>query len=161
MRRILFVCTGNICRSPLAAAALRARAHARKLAIEADSAATHAYHVGETADPRAVEAGRRRGYDLAAHRARQVVSADFERHEWIAAMDRDNLHRLREMAPAGYDGRVVLMLGFAPALEIEEVPDPYYGGMQSFERALDLIDAAVDGLLARFDTRSPGQAENP
>lgn len=151
MTRVLFVCTGNICRSPLGAAALRARALEQGLELEADSAATHGFHVGEEADPRAIEAGRRRGYDLTAHRARQLVAADFSRCSLVLAMDRKNLQRLRELAPAGGGGRIALLLKFAPEAGVDDVPDPYYGGVEAFERALDLIDSAVEGLVRRLE----------
>lgn len=150
MKRVLFVCMGNICRSPLAAAALRFRALEEGIAVEVDSAGTHGYHVGEGADPRAVEAGRRRGYDLAAHRARQVSAQELGGYQIVVAMDRSNLERLRRLAPRQTQIRLALMLEFAPETGEVEVPDPYYGGAQAFERALDLIDAAAAGLLRRM-----------
>lgn len=150
MKRVLFVCMGNICRSPLAAAALRFRALEEGIAVEVDSAGTHGYHVGEGADPRAVEAGRRRGYDLAAHRARQVSAQELAGYQIVVAMDRSNLERLRRLAPRQTQIRLALMLEFAPETGEVEVPDPYYGGAQAFERALDLIDAAAAGLLRRM-----------
>lgn len=154
MTRVLFVCMGNICRSPLAAAALRARLGGETAwAIDVDSAGTHAYHVGEPADPRAFQAGARRGYDLAVHRARQVGREDFARFDYVLAMDRANLGELRGLAPAGHGARLALLLEYAPQTGVTEVPDPYFGGMHGFEQALDLIDAAVDGLIARLRAR--------
>ncbi|MGH8426614.1 MAG: low molecular weight protein-tyrosine-phosphatase [Gammaproteobacteria bacterium] len=150
MRRVLFVCMGNICRSPLAEAALRNRAAARGVEVDAQSAATHAWHLGEGADPRAINAGRTRGYELSTHRARQVVTGDFLHHEFILAMDRGNLGRLQRFAPAGSTGRIALLLEHAPETDADEIPDPYYGGAHAFERALDLIDAAVERLLDEF-----------
>ncbi|MGH8224794.1 MAG: low molecular weight protein-tyrosine-phosphatase [Gammaproteobacteria bacterium] len=148
--RVLFVCMGNICRSPLAAAALRVHASAAGLQVEIESAGTHDYHVGEGADPRAIAAGRRRGYDLSDHRARQVAEDDFERCDYVLAMDRANLVRLRRLAPVAYVERLALLLAFAPDAGVEEVPDPYYGGAQAFERALDLMDAAMTGFIAHL-----------
>ncbi len=155
--RVLFVCMGNICRSPLAAAALRAHASEAGLRIEVESAGTHDYHVGEGADPRAIAAGRNRGYDLAGHRARRIVADDFGRCEYVLAMDRANLAYLRRLAPDAYAGRLALLLEFAADAGVEEVPDPYYGGAQAFERALDLVDAAMAGFMAQLSESHPAQ----
>ncbi len=141
---------GNICRSPLAKAVLRARAAAASLDATVDSAGTHRYHIGEPADPRAIEAARLRGYDLSEHRARQVVSEDFFNYDFLLAMDHANLRRLRKIAPAGHDAELALLLQFAPDLSLMEVPDPYYGGAQGFEKVLDLVEAAVDGFLGHL-----------
>jgi len=150
--RVLFVCMGNICRSPLAEAALRKQADAAGIEVEVESAGTHAYHVGEGADPRAAEAARVRAYDLAAHRARQVEPADFHRFDYLLAMDRSNLERLQRMAPPDHGATVRLFLEYSGD-DAREVPDPYYGGGRAFEHALDLIDAAVAGLLAELRHR--------
>jgi protein-tyrosine phosphatase len=154
--RILFVCLGNICRSPTAEAVLRALAarEAPELAIEVDSAGTAAYHAGEAPDPRTRQAAARRGYDLTALRARIVEPGDFERFDLILAMDRENLQVLRRRAPAGAHERLRLFLEFAPQEGPEDVPDPYYGGPNGFEEVLDLVEAAARGLLAHLRQRS-------
>lgn len=149
-RRVLFVCLGNICRSPTAEAVFRdiAAREALDLAVEADSAGTHAYHLGSAPDARAIAAARRRGIDMRALRARAVESADFERFDLLLAMDEQNYRDLLSMAPPGRRDRVRLFLDFAPGLERREVPDPYYGGPTGFEDVLDLVEAAARGLLA-------------
>jgi len=154
--RILFVCLGNICRSPTAEGVLRtlAAGEAPELALEVASAGTAAYHVGEPPDPRARQAAARRGYDLTALRARIVQPADFERFDLILAMDRENLGVLRRRAPAGAHERLRLFLEFAPEAGPEDVPDPYYGGPNGFEEVLDLVEAATRGLLAHLRQRS-------
>jgi protein-tyrosine phosphatase len=154
--RILFVCLGNICRSPTAAVVLRTLAarEAPELAIEVDSAGTAAYHVGEPPDPRTRQAAARRGYDLTALRARVVDPVDFERFDLILAMDRENLQVLRRRAPAGAHERLRLFLEFAPQAGPEDVPDPYYGGPNGFEEMLDLVEAATQGLLAHLRQRN-------
>jgi protein-tyrosine phosphatase len=147
--RILFVCLGNICRSPTAEGVLRSLAarEAPELALEVDSAGTAGYHVGEPPDPRMRAAAARRGYDLSALRARIVEPHDFERFDLILAMDHENLAVLRRRAPAFLHERLRLFLEFAPQHEREEVPDPYYGGPNGFEEVLDLVEAAARGLL--------------
>jgi len=149
---VLFVCMGNICRSPSAEGVFRAVAKReglmRKLLI--DSAGTHDYHIGEPPDARAIASAQRRGYDIAKLRARQFEAKDFSRFDWIVAMDRNNLHRLIEMQPKEFGGHVGLLLDFAPHLGIREIPDPYYGGPDGFERMLDLIEPASEALLARI-----------
>ena len=154
--KILFVCLGNICRSPTAAGVLRTLAarEAPELSIEVDSAGTAAYHVGEPPDPRTRQAAARRGYDLTALRARIVEPGDFERFDLILAMDRENLRVLRRRAPPGVHERLRLFLEFAPEGGSEDVPDPYYGGPNGFEEVLDLIEAAARGLLAHLRRRS-------
>ncbi|HEY0768078.1 MAG TPA: low molecular weight protein-tyrosine-phosphatase [Steroidobacteraceae bacterium] len=154
--RILFVCLGNICRSPTAEAVLRTLAarDAPELAIEVDSAGTAAYHVGEPPDPRARQAAARRGYDLMALRARIVEPVDFERFDLVLAMDRENLRVLRGSAPTSAHERLRLFLEFAPEAGPEDVPDPYYGGPNGFEEVLDLVEAAARGLLAHLRQRT-------
>jgi protein-tyrosine phosphatase len=151
--RILFVCLGNICRSPTAEAVLRALAarEAPELALEVDSAGTAGYHIGEPPDPRTRAAALRRGYDLSALRARVVEPGDFERFDLILAMDRENLCVLRRRAPAAAHERLRLFLEFAASAGgPEDVPDPYYGGANGFEEVLDLVEGAARGLLAHL-----------
>jgi low molecular weight protein-tyrosine phosphatase len=150
--KILFVCLGNICRSPTAEAVLRelAAREAPELPLEVDSAGTAAYHVGQPPDPRTRAAAARRGYDLSALRARTVEPADFELFDLILAMDRENLGALRRRAPPHTHERLRLFLEFAPEAVPEDVPDPYYGGPNGFEEVLDLVEAATRGLLAHL-----------
>jgi protein-tyrosine phosphatase len=151
--RILFVCLGNICRSPTAEEVLRTLAarEAPELSIEVDSAGTAGYHVGEPPDPRTRQAAARRGYDLRELRARILEPGDFERFDLILAMDRENLRVLRRRAPAHAHERLRLLLEFAPqAQQPHDVPDPYYGGPNGFEEVLDLVEAAARGLLAHL-----------
>jgi protein-tyrosine phosphatase len=156
--KILFVCLGNICRSPTAEAVVRALAasEARDLVIEMDSAGTAGYHIGAPPDKRSQAAARRRGYDMSALRARIVEPEDFERFDLLLAMDAENLAVLRARAPAARHERLRLFLEFAPELGTAEVPDPYYGGANGFEEVLDLVEAAARGLLAhlRRETRA-------
>jgi len=154
--QILFVCLGNICRSPTAEAVVRALAalEAPELGLEVDSAGTAGYHVGDAPDPRMRAAAARRGYDLTALRARIVEPADFERFDLILAMDRENLAVLQRRAPETARERVRLFLEFAPQDEAEEVPDPYYGGPNGFEEVLDLIEGAARGLLSHLRQRA-------
>jgi protein-tyrosine phosphatase len=149
--RILFVCLGNICRSPTAEGVLRGIA-AREypgLPLCVDSAGTANYHVGEPPDRRSVAAARRRGYDLASLRARQVAPADFASFDYVLAMDRPNLEQLNVLG-RGAPARIALFMDYAPQLSVEEVPDPYFGGIEDFERVLDLCEAGARGLLRTF-----------
>ncbi|HEV2443234.1 MAG TPA: low molecular weight protein-tyrosine-phosphatase [Steroidobacteraceae bacterium] len=147
--RILFVCLGNICRSPTAEVVFRAVAsrEAPDIVLEIDSAGTAGYHVGEQPDGRTRQAAARRGYDLSALRARVVEPRDFEYFDLILAMDRENLRALERRAPPDGRDRLRLFLEFAPETGISEVPDPYYGGPNGFEDVLDLIEAASRGLI--------------
>ena len=150
--RVLFVCLGNICRSPTAEGVLRGIA-AREFAglpLYVDSAGTADYHVGEPPDRRTVAAARRRGYDLAGLRARHVQPADFTRFDHVLAMDNANLSELERLRPKDSTARLSLFLEFAPDAEYREVPDPYYGGTEDFERVLDLCETAARGLLTRL-----------
>ena len=145
---VLFVCMGNICRSPTAEGVFRrlvAEAGLDEL-FEIDSAGTHAYHVGEPPDRRAQEAATRRGFSLTDIRARRVAADDFERFHYIIAMDQDNLVMLQEQADPGHREKIRLFLEFGSGPETE-VPDPYYGGATGFERVLDLVEDASRGLL--------------
>lgn len=150
--RILFVCMGNICRSPSAEAVLRelARREFPQLRLTIDSAGTHRYHVGEAPDHRSIAAGRARGYDLAPLRARQVEREDFARFDWLLAMDEANLARLRELAPVDARDRARLFLEFAGETRRADVPDPYYGEAADFELVLDLLESASRRLLRQL-----------
>jgi protein-tyrosine phosphatase len=154
--RILFVCLGNICRSPTAEVVFRRLLTGSKagLAVEVDSAGIGDWHIGEPPDRRAQAAARRRGLDMSGLRARQVVHEDFTRFDLILAMDRENLEELRRRAPVQYRERVKLFLEFAPELELRDVPDPYYGGEAGFEEVLDLAEQAARGLLRHLAARS-------
>jgi protein-tyrosine phosphatase len=154
-RRVLFVCLGNICRSPTAEAVFRdlVQREASQLAIEVDSAGTHAYHAGSAPDERAIAAARRRGIDMSRLRARKVEATDFERFDLVLAMDEQNLQRLRQLAPATHRDRVRLFLDYAPKLLRRDVPDPYYGDATGFEEVLDLVEEAARGLLAALSAR--------
>lgn len=149
MFNVLFVCTGNICRSPTAEAVFRARVATAGLAarIGADSAGLGDWHVGEAPDPRTQDAARGRGYDLSRLRARQVRAADFDDFNLLLAMDRGHERALRRLAPPARIARVRLFLDYADGVGVREVPDPYYGGADGFEHVLDLVEAGVDGLL--------------
>ena len=146
--RVLFVCMGNICRSPTAEGVFRYFVNEAGLTdqIEIDSAGTHAYHNNEPADRRATAAAERRGYSLENIRARRVQDEDFERFDYIIAMDRDNRAMLIEQADERHHPKIRLFLEFSAGVE-EEVPDPYYGGAAGFERVLDLVEKASRGLL--------------
>src|ERR1700743_3513649 len=160
--KILFVCLGNICRSPTAEIVFReiVAREAPDLAIEIDSAGTAAYHVGAPPDSRTRQAALRRGYDMSALRARVVEPQDFGRFDLILAMDRQNFDTLRQRAPAMVHVRIRLFLDFAPEADTTEVPDPYYGGPNGFEEVLDLVEAAAHGLLAHGRTEA-GRARRP
>jgi len=147
-KSVLFVCMGNICRSPTAEGVFRHHVSSAGLAdrIIIDSAGTHAYHVGEPPDRRAIAAAERRGMSLQGIRARRVSDEDFERFDFILAMDEDNQALLVDQSPSEYHSKVRLFLEFSPGHE-REVPDPYYGGASGFERVLDLVEDASRGLL--------------
>jgi protein-tyrosine phosphatase len=147
--RILFVCLGNICRSPTALGVFRhvARAQAPDLFVDTDSAGTHDYHVGSAPDPRSVAAALRRGIDLSQMRARAVEPSDFERFDLILVMDEQNRQELHSRAASAQRERIRLVMDYAPDAARRAVPDPYYGGPQGFEEVLDLLTEASEGLL--------------
>lgn len=150
MVSILFVCLGNICRSPTAEGVFRAHSERAGLAgqLHIDSAGTAAYHVGSPPDSRAQAAALRRGVDLSAQRARQVTTDDFARFDYLLAMDRENLANLEAICPPAQRSRLRLFLDFATDPPVLEVPDPYYGSGDGFEEVLDLVEAASEGLIA-------------
>lgn len=147
--KVLFVCMGNICRSPTAEGVFAKRLKEEGLdnVVAIDSAGTHAYHVGEEPDPRAQHSAAKRGVELSHLRARRVKPEDFEIFDYVLAMDRDNLTGLETICPPGAKSRPHLFLSYAPHLEFDEVPDPYYGGPNGFERVLDMVEEATEGLL--------------
>ena len=151
MRKIsvLFVCMGNICRSPTAHGVFLDVIQKAGLAddIAVDSAGTHAYHVSEAPDPRAQEAALKRNVDLSMLRARKAVREDFLEFDYVLAMDTSNYQHLQALAPGEHNAQLKLFLDYAPKLGLKEVPDPYYGGKNGFERVLDLIETASQGLL--------------
>ncbi|MGD9887712.1 MAG: low molecular weight protein-tyrosine-phosphatase [Halothiobacillaceae bacterium] len=156
--RVLFVCMGNICRSPTAEGVFMRKVHEAGLSerIRIDSAGTHAYHIGNPPDERTQRSALRRGYDLSSLRARKVEAQDFMHFDYILAMDADNLAILQQLraslAAENVRAHLGLMMDFADAKASHphEVPDPYYGGEAGFERVLDMIEAASEGLLERI-----------
>lgn len=163
--RVLMVCTANVCRSPAAEAVLKHKLQQAGLAqrVRVDSAGTHGYRTGEAPDPRAVAAGQKRGYAMSSLRARPVVAQDFQRFDWMLAMDTEHLAWLhKQVAEAaaiapGQGPRIELLMNYARRpLGINSVPDPYYGGPAGFERVFDLVEDACDGLVARILAREPG-----
>jgi low molecular weight protein-tyrosine phosphatase len=146
---VLFVCTGNICRSPTAEGVFRALVERERLSdrINIDSAGTHDYQSGQQPDPRAMRAAMQRGYDLSSQRARRFMVDDFQRFEWIVAMDGQNLRFLKSLRPAEHSGHLGLFLDFAPELGLRDVPDPYYGRQEDFDRVLDLVERCAGPFL--------------
>lgn len=147
--KVLFVCMGNICRSPTAEGVFRHMVAENGLqgSILTDSAGTHAYHVGEPPDRRAQATAKRRGIDLSDLSARRVTAADFKKFEYVLAMDRDNYAILDELCPDGLNDRLFLLLDFASSVKTSEVPDPYYGGVKGFDVVFDMVEQASLGLL--------------
>lgn len=150
--RVLFVCLGNICRSPTAEGVFASLVKAQRLhnSITIDSAGTGGWHIGKPPDTRAIAAARGRGYDIAHLRGRQVQVSDFSFFDYILAMDDDNLSDLQRLAPAEHSGSVSLLLPYGSQRQYHQVPDPYYGGEQSFDLVLDLIEDACAGFLTHL-----------
>ena len=154
MKSILFVCLGNICRSPMAEGVFRHVADTRALSLNIDSAGTSSWHIGNPPDERAQRAAAGRGIDISGLHARQVAPDDFERFDLVIAMDDANLATLRRKAPDDAHDRIRLFLDFASGISVREVPDPYYGGEEGFDHVLDLIEAAARGLADHIAPRN-------
>jgi protein-tyrosine phosphatase len=156
--RILLVCMGNICRSPMAHGVVRHRLREEGAAsdVELDSAGTHGYHAGSPPDERAQAAALRRGIDISDLRARSVEAADFGAFDLILAMDDENLEALRDAADEEHQDKIHLFMEFAAGHEGRSVPDPYYGGPIGFERVLDMVEEAAEGLMVRLREKKAG-----
>ncbi|MFW5815276.1 MAG: low molecular weight protein-tyrosine-phosphatase [Wenzhouxiangella sp.] len=150
MKSILFVCLGNICRSPTAKAVFDHKLTAAEIELVTDSAGTGDWHIGHPPDPRSQAFARRWGVDMSDQRARQVCLRDFSTFDRIYAMDRSNLAELRRMTPKNAGARVDLVMSLAPDYGIDEVPDPYYGGDEGFQRVIDMLETAADRLIAEL-----------
>lgn len=150
---VLFVCTGNICRSPTAEGILRKRLQELGLEVVVDSAGTHGYHVGDKPDPRSIRAAARRGYDISGLKARKLSAEDFERFDFVVALDDDHMRLLQRSCPPDLQHRLYDMMRFAPQAAHRAVPDPYYGPEEGFELVLDLLEEAVEGLLRELQPR--------
>ena len=144
--KVLFVCTGNICRSPTAEGVLRRLAELEQLNIHVESRGTHDYHVGEPPDRRAQHHASRRGYDLSSQRAKHLSKRDFEEFDLVLAMDHGHLRILQRLCPPQHAGKVKLFI------QETEVPDPYYGGPEGFEQVLDMVEAACRSLVTKMRT---------
>jgi len=153
--RILFVCMGNICRSPTAQGVFDQLINAQGLGkiITTDSAGTGAWHTGKSPDSRARKVAKRRGYNLDKYRARMVNEQDYERFDLILAMDRENIASMQSQCPAEYQAKLKLLLSFSSATDELEVPDPYYGGQRGFELVLDLVEDACHGLISHLQNK--------
>ncbi|MDO9049800.1 MAG: low molecular weight protein-tyrosine-phosphatase [Methylobacter sp.] len=150
--KVLFVCMGNICRSPTAEGVFTklVRDHNLEANFTIDSAGTHAYHVGNAPDLRSQAAALERGIDLSGLRGRKVINGDFEDFDFLLAMDDDNYSILVNACPEQYKDKIKYFLDYAPHLNERQVPDPYYGGSYGFERVLDMIEEASIGFLKAF-----------
>ncbi|WP_375207369.1 low molecular weight protein-tyrosine-phosphatase [Hyphococcus sp.] len=153
MKNVLFVCLGNICRSPAAEGVLRAMAAERGVDVNIESAGTGGWHAGDPPDARMMKAAAARGVDLSYQRARQVDLSDFYQFDYLLAMDLSNHTDLLEMAPPNRTCDIRLFLDFADS-EARETPDPYYGGEDGFERVLDLIELGAEGFLDHLEDES-------
>lgn len=151
---VLFVCMGNICRSPTAEGVFRARVleDGVEHLFVIDSAGTHAYHIGEQPDQRSQAFAKKRGIDLSNQRARQVCAEDFSHFDIILAADQSNLALLKKTCPAQYQHKLGLMMDFARNTKVKDVPDPYYGGAGGFDLVLDYLEDAAEGLLSEIKT---------
>jgi protein-tyrosine phosphatase len=158
MINVLFVCMGNICRSPMAEGIFRREIAKAGLQdkVNVDSAGTHSYHVGSKPDLRAQNAVGKRGVNIGNLRGRQVADTDFERFDYILAMDSSNLSNLMRRAPVKWHKKIKLLLSFSRKYPNLDVPDPYYGGLSGFEENLDMIEDAVQGLIREIQTLQPG-----
>jgi protein-tyrosine phosphatase len=150
--KVLFVCLGNICRSPTAEGVFRAlvKEQGCDQQFEIDSAGTSGWHQGEAPDPRSQEEARRHGVDLSGQRSRAVVARDFEHYDYICAMDSANLRELKRECPKGQEEKLYRLTDFAPELKVRDVPDPYYGGDRGFENVYNIVMAGCQGLLAHI-----------
>jgi protein-tyrosine phosphatase len=155
---VLFCCMGNICRSPTAEGVLRRQVAAAGLAnrIHIDSAGTHAYHIGHAPDPRSQAAAAARGYELGNLRARQIGLHDFAEFDYILAMDNGNLAELKRVVPREYRAKPGLFMNYSRRQAGSEVPDPYYGDPESFERVLDMAEDGCAGLLSAIKKKLGG-----
>lgn len=153
--KILFVCLGNICRSPTAEGVFQKKLEETKLdnIVQIDSAGTAGWHIGKSPDPRSTQAAAERGYSMSHLKSRQVSSNDFHHFDYILAMDEDNLADLLEVKPTGAKARVELFLDYAQDTSYTEVPDPYYGNEDGFSTVLDLVENASGGLLSTLASR--------
>jgi protein-tyrosine phosphatase len=142
--KVLFVCTGNICRSPTAEGVLKELARKHGIELHVESRGTHDYHVGEPPDERAQHHAKRRGYDLSSQRAKHLSNKDFEEFDLVLAMDHGHLRILQRICPPQHAGKVRLFI------QETEVPDPYYGGPEGFEKVLDMVEAACRSLLSEI-----------
>ena len=150
--KVLFVCLGNICRSPTAEAVFRKLAVEKDVMgqLEVDSAGTNGLHIGQSPDPRSIKHAAKRGIDLTPLRGRLIERADFERFDVVIAMDNENVRQLTALCPESIQGKIRLLLAYAKHCNYREVPDPYYGGAREFELVLDLIESGCRGLLEKL-----------
>ncbi|PHR91549.1 MAG: protein-tyrosine-phosphatase [Robiginitomaculum sp.] len=153
-KAVLFICLGNICRSPTAEAVFKTRSAQAGLNVVCDSAGTGGWHAGDRPDGRAMEAGKRRGYSFHGQTSRKIETSDFETFDFIVAMDQQNLSDLRATCPPRHHDKLSLFLDFAPHTDAREVPDPYYGGEGGFDHVLDLVEIASEGLIVALTEKA-------
>ncbi len=144
---VLFVCLGNICRSPLAEAAFRDVAERAGFAVDIDSAGTATYHVGEPPDPRSLAEAARHGIDISHYRGRQLVAEDFHRFDWIVGMDRSNVRDIERIRPVESKAEIAMLLDLVPGREGVEVADPWYGGEDNFRDTWEAVSAGASALI--------------